>query len=153
MKKDCVSKRGKGSKTPRFGCRKHTYSVVDFCFYYDHKEITTTAVIQRLTEWKLSAFRVFLVCVFWHSGIMRRFTISVFSLSAGKYEPEKLQIRKHFTQCIVFTWWDHWPQSYQDFVFSLGLFDFQKKWFKKVFLNKESSALFRLLINILRILR
>ena len=45
------------------------------------------------TAWKVSVFGVFVVHIF------RIFLLSVFGPNAGKYGPEKLQIRTIFTQC------------------------------------------------------
>ena len=56
------------------------------------------------TAWKVSIFGVFLVRIFPHSDWIRWDTLSkfspnsVFSPNAGKYGPEKLQIRTLFTQ-------------------------------------------------------
>ena len=52
------------------------------------------------TAWKVSVFGAFLVRIFPHSDWIRRDTkyISVFRPNAGKYGPEKLQIRTHVTQ-------------------------------------------------------
>ena len=49
--------------------------------------------------WEVPIFRVFLVCIFPHSHWIRRDTpyLYVFSSIAGKYRPEKIQIRKLFT--------------------------------------------------------
>ena len=43
------------------------------------------------TAWKVSVFRVFVVCIFSHSDWIRRDTeyLSVFSPNAGKYSPAK----------------------------------------------------------------
>ena len=53
--------------------------------------------------WKVSVFGVFLVRNFLHSDWIRRGTVylSVFSLNARKYGPEKLRIRALFTKCDV----------------------------------------------------
>ena len=52
------------------------------------------------TAWKVSVFGDFLICIFRHLDWIRRDTsyLFVFSLNAGKYRPEKLQIRTLFTQ-------------------------------------------------------
>ena len=53
------------------------------------------------TVWKVYVLEVFLACIFPHSNWLRRDTpyLSVFSLNAGKYGPEKLRIRTLMTQC------------------------------------------------------
>ena len=56
------------------------------------------------TEWKVSAFGVFLVRIFLYSDWIRRDTLylSVFSPNARKYGPEKLLIQTLFTQCKLY---------------------------------------------------
>ena len=57
----------------------------------------------NIPAWKLFVFGVFLVRIFPHSDWIRRYTeyLSVFSLNAGKYGPDKVRIRTFFTQCTV----------------------------------------------------
>ena len=57
-----------------------------------------------VNTWKVSVFGVCLVRIFPHSDWIRRDTLYffVFSRNAGKYGPEKLQIRTVFTQCFLF---------------------------------------------------
>ena len=54
-----------------------------------------------ITVWKVSVFGVFLVRIFPYSDWVRRDTkyLCAFSQTAGKYRPEKLQIRTLSTQC------------------------------------------------------
>ena len=56
------------------------------------------------TAWKLSVFRVFLVCILLRSDWIRRdnMYLSVFCQYAGKFGPEKLRIRTLFTQWYTF---------------------------------------------------
>ena len=55
------------------------------------------------TAWKVSVFRVFLVCIFPYLDWIRRDTpyLSVFSPDAGKYGPQKLRIQTLFTQWLM----------------------------------------------------
>ena len=52
-------------------------------------------IVISCTAWKLSVFGDFLVCIFQNLDWIRRYTpyLSIFSPNAGKYGPEKLQIR------------------------------------------------------------
>ena len=58
----------------------------------------------EITAWKVSVFGGFLVRIFPHSDWIRSNTkyLSVFSSNVGKYGPENLRIRTHFTQWILF---------------------------------------------------
>ena len=57
----------------------------------------------KVMMWKVSEFRVFLVCIFPHSNWIPWDTLylSVFSPNVGKYGPEKLRIRTFFTQWVT----------------------------------------------------
>ena len=59
------------------------------------------------TIWKVPVFEVFLVRIFLYLDLIRRDTLylSTFSLNAGKYGPEKLQIRTLFTQYFLWRFW------------------------------------------------
>ena len=62
---------------------------------------------------KVSVFEVFLVRTFPHSYWIWRDTpyLSVFSTNAGKYAPEKLRIRTHFTLCHGQGHWNNIKKS------------------------------------------
>ena len=57
-------------------------------------------VLKIFTAWKVSVFGVFLVRIFLHSDWMPRdiLYLSIFSLNASKYGPEKLQVWTLFTE-------------------------------------------------------
>ena len=60
-------------------------------------------MLQSYNAWKVSVFGVFLVRIFPHLDWIQRDPpyLSVFSLNAVKYGPEKLQIQTLFTQCYL----------------------------------------------------
>ena len=64
-----------------------------------HNNIMCTTIL------KVSVLGVFLVRIFPHSNWIRRDSpyLSVFSLNAGKYGPEKLRVRILYAQCILMT--------------------------------------------------
>ena len=57
------------------------------------------SVSKQYTAWKVSVFRVFVVCYFPHLDWLRRDTpyLYVFSQNEGKFRPEKLRIRTLFS--------------------------------------------------------
>ena len=63
--------------------------------------INVSSISVSNTAWKVSVFGVFLVCISPDLDWIRRDIphLSLFSPNAGKYEPEKFQIRTLFTQC------------------------------------------------------
>ena len=71
------------------------------CTNEDHPPIYFNNILVTHTAWKMSIFGVFVVRIFQNSGWIRRDReyLSVFSPNTGKYRPEKLRIRTHFTQC------------------------------------------------------
>ena len=67
------------------------------------KVIIHVTIRLTITAWKVSVFGVFLVRLLGHSEWIWSDTIylSVSSSNAGKYAPEKLQIRTFFTQSML----------------------------------------------------
>ena len=87
---------------PVIGIKIWSQFQVNFFFLVKKKyEKTVTLVI--FTAWKVSVFGVFLDRIFPHSDWIRRDTeyLFIFSLNAGKYQPEKLRVRTLFTQCFA----------------------------------------------------
>ena len=68
--------------------------------YHNILQCTFSQLYLNSAAWKVSVFRVFPARIFPHSDWIRRDNpyLSVFSPNARKYGPEKLRIRKLFTQ-------------------------------------------------------